>query len=30
MCRPYAWEVVADIVNNLSWWPARSGPTLKT
>ena len=30
MCRPYASEVVADIVNNLSWWSARSGPTLKT
>ena len=30
MCRRYAWEAVADIVNNVSWWAARSGPTLKT
>ena len=30
MCRPYARKAVADIVNNLSWWPARCGPTLET
>ena len=30
MCRPYASEAVADIVNNLSWRSARCGPTLKT
>ena len=30
MCRRYAWKAVADIVNNVSWWVAPRGRTLKT
>jgi hypothetical protein len=30
MGRRYAWEAVADIVNNVSWWVTPQRPTLKT